>query len=350
MYRVLYVEAEERHSLKHEFARRTLGYCAGQAGFFKHALARASHTTFTSMNNVLKQPSRYLGECDAVVFSSKSGIRKMASSDMKQLLSKLKIPIAVLVHEARPQFMIEEEIADYCSVIFKREPFIDLSRYDLSPDNLDKIVPTILANPLNPLFNRLPWLTIGARPSQFGYEALKQHDTFFLGRVGKNRYNNRVDAWTKIFEAKDVDAVGGLIPTEVGFSVSTEHIAEPINSAAYRRNILKARVNLALDGIGPFTFRHLELFWSGAFCLSETDLGAIWLREAIVAGRDYVFFENWDDMVDKVRFYARNDSIRDAIARSGREFYERLYDVDAHALELRAAIFPEDETTSLCQT
>lgn len=41
MRRVTYVEAQERHSFRHEAARRTLGYSAGQAGFFRHALSRA---------------------------------------------------------------------------------------------------------------------------------------------------------------------------------------------------------------------------------------------------------------------------------------------------------------------
>jgi glycosyltransferase involved in cell wall biosynthesis len=70
------------------------------------------------------------------------------------------------------------------------------------------------------------------------------------------------------------------------------------------------------------------------------------LRERIVAGRDYVFFDTLDDMIDKVRFYSKNDTARDQIARKGREFYEQLYDVGAHARELDAALFPGSSTVT----
>jgi len=44
-------------------------------------------------------------------------------------------------------------------------------------------------------------------------------------------------------------------------------------------------------------------------------------------------------MIDKVRFYVEHDEAREAIARNGRTFYNRLYDLDAHAKEIEAAMF-----------
>lgn len=339
MRHVTYVEAVERHSLRFELARRTLGYSAGQSGFFGHALSKAFKVDFISMETFLGAADRYIAKSDALIFSSKSGIRKLDDAERTRLLRGVSIPVCILVHEARPRFMIEDKIADLCSVIFKREPFSDLDLYDLSQRNRQKIVPTILANPLSPLFNRAPWLQIGRRPPKFGFDTVKQQDAFFIGRVGKNRYDNRIEAWARLADATDIQAVGGIIPGDEGFEVPEQYIAKPIGSKSYRDHILKTRINLALDGIGPFTFRHLELFWCGAFCLSETDLGRIWLREPIVEDRDYVWFDNWDDMIDKARFYIQNDAAREAIARNGRAFYDRLYDPDAHALEIKRAIF-----------
>ncbi len=339
MRHVTYVEAKETHSPLHDFARRTLGYSAGQAGFFKHALSRAFSVDFVSMEAFLRAPERIFARSEAIVFSSKCGIRKLDFAEAKRLLTLGPIPVCFLVQQAQPKVMIEDRFADLCSVIFKREPFSDLGVYDLSEANRRKIVPTILANPLSPLFNRMPWLKIGRRPPRFGFETQKRHDAFFIGRVGKNRYDNRIEAWARLARSPDIRPVGGIIPGDPGFDVPAEFVAEPIGSKSYRDHILTSRINLALDGIGPFTFRHLELFWCGAFCLSETDLGQIWLREPIVADRDYVWFDTWDDMVDKARFYIAHDAERERIARNGREFYDRLYDPDAHAREIEAAIF-----------
>lgn len=339
MKRITYVEANETHSPRHELARRTLGYSAGQAGFFKHALSRAFSVDFISMDAFHRAPERVFAKSDAIIFSSKSGIRKIDFDEATRLLRIGSIPICCLVQQDQPRFMIEDRFADFCSVIFKREPLSDLEVYDLSEKNRRKIVPTVLANPLSPLFNRAPWLTMGKRPPRFGFETEKRHDAFFIGRVGKNRYENRIEAWAQLADSPDIRPVGGIIPGDPGYDVPANYVAKPMGSKSYRDHILTSRVNLALDGIGPFTFRHLELFWCGAFCLSETNLGQIWLREPIVADRDYVWFDSWDDMVDKARFYIEHDNARERIARNGRDFYDRLYDPDAHAREIEAAIF-----------
>jgi hypothetical protein len=254
MRRVVYIEAEEKHSLSHEVARRLLGYSAGQAGFFKHALAKAFRVTFISLDDFLRDASGYVAKNDAIIFSSKSGIRKIESLALHRVFEKISIPISIFVQEAQPSFMIENRIANFSSVIFKREPLRDLECYELSAENRNKIVPTILANPLNPLFNRMPWLQIGKRPKKFGYDTPKKYDAFFIGRVGKNRYQNRVDAWDRLAKSTDIRSIGGLILAEDKFSVPAELITKPMNSKSYRNTVLSTRVNLAFDGIGPLRF------------------------------------------------------------------------------------------------
>jgi glycosyltransferase involved in cell wall biosynthesis len=336
--RVVYVDAAEHHSRLHDLASTTLGYCAGQAGFFKFCLSLACNADFLSMAEFRRKSKEIKHDSDAIIFSSKSGIRQWDTEKRHEFFRDCNVPVSILVHEARPNFMIENEIADFCSTIFKREPLVDLSRYELSNRNRAKIVPTILANPLNPLFARTPWLHIGTRPRHFSYEQSHEFDAFFIGRVGKNRYENRVATFSALKTIPDIRLVGGILPAEEGFFIPEDIRTDALNRHNYMATMLKSRVNLALRGIGPFTFRHLELLWSGAFCLSDVDLGQIWLREKISAGTDYVFFDGIDDMVDKVRYYAKSDSARDRVARSGRQYYERLYDVDQHAMEIKKAL------------
>lgn len=336
--RVVYVEDAERHSSLHRYASTTLGYCAGQAGFFKFCLSLACDAEFVSLAEFCRKAEKIQRNSDAIVFSSKSGIRRWESGDRLEFFRNCKVPVSVLVHEARPAFMIENEIADFCSVIFKREPLVDLCRYDLSNYNRAKVVPTILANPLNPLFSRMPWLQIGRRPQKFGFEEMPEFDAFFVGRVGKNRYENRIKTFSALSSISDFRVAGGILAAEEGFDIPENICSQVMDPQTYITMILKSRVNLALKGIGPFTFRHLELLWAGAFCLSDVDLGEVWLREEITAGTDYVFFSGVDDMVDKVRHYANNDADRNRIARNGRQYYERLYDVDKHALEIQKAL------------
>lgn len=336
--RVVYVEAAERHSRRYGLASRTVGYCGGQAGFFKFCLSLACHAKFVSMDEFLRTAHEIKETSDAIIFSSKSGIKKWEPSERSEFFRNCKIPVSILEQAARPSVMVENELADFFNVIFKREPFSDLSQYNLSNHNRSKIVPTILANPLSPLFSRVPWLQIGARPQKFGYEQTPEFDVFFIGRVGKNRYENRIETFSALKAISDLRVAGGISGAEEGFAIPRDLRSPVMERQSYTSTILKSRVNLALKGIGPFTFRHLELLWSGAFCFSDTDLSALWLREAITADSDYVFFTGLDDMVDKVRYYTKNDAARIRIAHNGRQYYERLYDVDKHALEIQKAL------------
>lgn len=319
-------------------AHRFLGFSSGQAGFFGYSLHQVSTVEAVNLATVLAWPEHYRGRYDAVIVSAKSGLEKLPPDLLEVALSLRPLRYAILVPGARPKAMIPDSLADCFDVIFKREPWADLDRYALSVTNKAKICPTLISNPQDMLFTRLPGLRMGYRPRHLGYECPKIHDVFFLGRVGRNRYDNRVNAWRRICALEGVNATGGIIPDGPKTPIPPELRAAPLRPRAYRRALLRSRINLALDGIGPFTFRHLELFWSGSFCLSESDLSQIWLRVPAINGQDYVAFSDNKDMVEKILHYLQRPAEIQRIARNSRRLYERLFDPMAHAKEIRGAL------------
>lgn len=339
-FKTLFVDRSHLHteSLLYRQAHWLLGFSSGQAGFFKFSLHQASHVETVEIRDLLAHPEAFRDRFDAVIFSAKSGLKKLPPDMLETALSLRPRRHAILLPGAQPKVMIPDWLADRFDVIFKREPWVDLDRYELSAANKAKIRPTLISNPQDMLFTRFPALRLGYCPRQLGYDHQKIYDVFFLGRVGPNRYENRVRIWHKIRSLEEIATTGGIIPDSPQIHVPPELKATPLGKRAYRRVMLASRINLALDGIGPFTFRHLELFWSGSFCLSETDLSHIWLRAPAVAGHDYATFSDHDDMIAKIEHYLQNPTELERIARNGRKLYERLHDAKAHAAEICAAL------------
>ncbi|MCI5039631.1 MAG: glycosyltransferase, partial [Donghicola eburneus] len=214
----------------------------------------------------------------------------------------------------------------------------DLDRYDLSNGNRAKIVPTLLSNQLLRMSWRFKERNTQFTLPKYGYEHEKTHDVYFSGKLGPNRFDNRVHAWERVTaDLGDLRLKGGLASNgqvEVPAHLKGELMEKP----EYLNTLLTTKVNLALSGIGPFTHRHLELFYAGAFALSNNDIEPLWLRAPVVKGQDYAAFDTEDEMIDMIRYYVAHDAEREAIAKNGRACFERLYDVPAHAVELRDAL------------
>lgn len=97
-------------------------------------------------------------------------------------------------------------------------------------------------------------------------------------------------------------------------------------------------MNLALEGLGEFTHRHLEIWGMGSFMMSGKSLRELALPLRVREGEHYVAFEDLDDLRDKLSHYARDDAERERIAEAGRTMFSRDYDPARHGEEIRKAI------------
>ena len=339
--KILYVK---RHHAKPprrvlRFRNWLTGLVLGQDGFFETSLHTAGRVTRVSLAELQTMPMRRRAAFDAIVVNAKSGLPLSSQSGRLATLDEhLKgfHAAALFVGTARAETMPPDCVLERFNVVFKREPYADPARYAISARNGDKIVPTHLSNPLQLFSTRLAGWNRLSSPDRFGWQTDPRHDVFFLGAVQACEFIQRQEAWQKVVDA-DLDRIGGLVikPDE---PVAPALAGQKVKRPDYLRMMLQSRVNLGLEGIGTFTFRHLETLFAGSFLLSNPTVRDQRLRAPLVDGEDYVCFDDLDDMIDKIRHYAAHDSERNRIAKNGRAAYERLHDVKAHAREIRVAL------------
>lgn len=337
--KILYVirKRENRHWTK-RLQRWATGFTDGQDGFFEASLHYDTDVTRRTFEEALAMGRDQLARFDAIVVNAKSGFPWREPDEAAKIIRGWGRPAALFLGSARPQDMAPDGVCDQFDILFKREPFADLDRYEISATNKAKLVTTLLSNQLVNMSWRFKHRNDSFVPAQFGYDTPKSVDVFFLGKVSHVRLDNRVAAWTKVKEQLgDLNCIGGLSPNDE--SPVPDHLrGEIMPKPDYLKTLLETRINLALSGIGPFTHRHLELFYAGAFALSNNDIEPLWLRAPVVKGQDYAAFDTEDEMIDMIRYYIAHDAEREAIAKNGRACFERLYDVPAHAVELRDAL------------
>ncbi|SFB81052.1 glycosyltransferase [Tropicimonas isoalkanivorans] len=338
--RILYITRDRSgRSLRKRLHRWSVGFLDGQDGFFEAALHEAGRVQRMSYAEAMALPAKRSAAFDAVVINAKSGWPwQRDPGEAAAALRRFPQPVSLFLGHAQPDAMPPDSLVTPFKVVFKREPFADLDRYGLGQSNAAKIVPTHLANPMVSHSYRLAWRNRTRPLRRYAWQVPDEHDVFFIGTVSETRCTERVAAWQAVLGA-DVKSIGGLLPAK-GFEphVPPDLLGRPIPRSDYLKVMMSSRINLALEGIGPFTFRHLEQFWAGAFTLSTPNIRPLRLRAPLVDGQDYVAFDDPDDMMDKIRWYLNHPEERAEIARNGRAAYERLYDVPAHAREIRAAL------------
>ena len=102
--------------------------------------------------------------------------------------------------------------------------------------------------------------------------------------------------------------------------------------------MLASKINLALEGYGEFTFRHLEIWCAGSFMISTKSIRDLSLPLNAREGEHFVVFEDIQDLRDKLLYYTRNDHERERIAKAGRSMFLRDYDPVKHGEQLRKAV------------
>ena len=107
----------------------------------------------------------------------------------------------------------------------------------------------------------------------------------------------------------------------------------------YLATMYKSSINLALEGKGEFTFRHLEILANCSFMICESSINQIELPLPLKEGKHFVSFNDKEDLLEKINFYLKNKELRLKIALNGREVLENYYSPKKHGDIILKKIF-----------
>ncbi len=308
----------------------------GQNGFFRASLASEYKVRNVRIQNAAKNMRTLSKENDLIVCDSKAFLdnnhRQVVPLDfMDRDDSAVK---ALLVANARPEVIPSDEVLDRFDIIFKREPLADLDRYNISIRNRDKIRPTMLGCPLIKVTPRNLKTT---DPASLGFQSPSesfQHDVFFSGI-------NTAEVREKFVERlanEPFRFYGGLQFRKRSPGIDRCHEFQRLSQKKYINIARKSRINLVLEGEGPFTYRHLEMWFLCAFMISTPKIREVKLTIDHLEGRDYICYENYADLVDKIDYYLDNTQERNRIALAGRKMFEREFSYSKHGKHIRNCI------------
>lgn len=301
---------------------------AGQDGFFRGSLHSACRVT--------ERPWRYLAahadsvgrKFDWVVINLKAGgpKRGVTEEEVRQVGRLKGCGKALFINYAKAGVLPRDAILDPFDLVFKREVLKDLDRYDVSAANREKLRTTMLACPLVPATRRS---LAGLDVRRHGFREPSScftHDVFFSGA---DTNPMRRDVLARI-AGGPLDFIGGLQDKSGAPLGGNPFALEKMTLDDYVRLARESRVNLALEGIGEFTFRHLELWCLCCFMLSSPSARDVRTPIEAEEGKHFVCFDNQDDLIDKLRHFRDADGERERIAREGRRVFERDYSFVKH--------------------
>lgn len=313
-----------------------------QDGFFEASLYAAADITEITLTKFQKQPAQ-IASYDAVVINLKCGyFTSEAERDacLVELFADVAIPKALFVGTAKASYLPAESVLDIFDVIYKREPYKDRTRYGISSANQAKLVPTMISCPFVALVRptlrscMYHWFRSGVG----GCASAEQTcDVGFSGSVAYT-HTLRQDAWETVL-GLGVSTIGGLQINPYSKQPIAEHLTGPRRTGAtYRDMLCAARINLVIDGIGPYTFRHQEIFWVGGFVLSSASITELELPMPLTEGEHYVAYTDQADLAKKIAYYLEHETERQAIAAAGATLIRDYYQPAQHGAQLVAAL------------
>ena len=273
---------------------------------------------------------------DIVVVMS-TDIRRKKRHYAERLAAITGLPMLKVLFDAGdiPGEIPPDKTLDVFDVFFKREPFRDRDRYPISARNKAKMratmLPCLSVRPSR--FRNLATIDTAAYGNRLPNPA-PATDVFFLGGATSPRRLEIV----RTLRAQPFDFSGGLHPGLRGLEVEPAISSPRLFQGGFSAKARNARINLALEGRGPFTFRHLDFWCLCCFMLSPPEIAELETPLPYVDGRHYVSFNSLDDLVDKCRYYLVHDTERTAIAAAGRQLFEEHYSFDRHGAAIAAAI------------
>ena len=346
---VLYITRDlGNHGILRKWYRdiRRSFYFNEQDGFFEASLCQIANVTEVTAAAVLGGAVD-LNRFDATVINLKA--KNFADEQERFAFYKLcreqsDNPLALFIGAAQAQHMLSDEVLDTFDVIFKREPFFDKDRYQIAERNKKKIVPSMLSCPVQPIprENLLGSLysffsSKGSRSRERANAVIR--DVFFVGKMC-SRHRLREDVVKRLVEDSNIDFAGGLLPHDSLSELRPpdDLSAKKLKGDSYISSINAAKINLALDGIGQYTFRHQELLSLGAFMMSGPSIREVELPVPLEEGKHYVAFDDLDDMVEKIRYYLAHEDERSKIAAAGKALFDEYYDPVRHGALIKSRL------------
>lgn len=299
-------------------------------GFFEESLCQAGQIDFMSAQRYLANP---ILDHDILVlhYRCSSNLFRGDDNSLLDIAGRFKGPKALFIDADEAEFMKGDNFLSHFDLVIKREPFSDLDRYELSSMNKDKIRPTMLSCKY---FRHSPYRAF----SRMRHKDLLEmepceplSDVFFLGKAT----DQRVEAWKALSQCPGLRLVGGLLP-RIGFDNESILMTQPMTERNFIRSIRSSRVNLAIDGHGQFTFRHMEIWWAGGLLLANSALRDLWLPLDLREGEHYFCYENLAELVDMTVELSKNPAMCARVASAGRRAFFEGYDVDRHGANIRS--------------
>ena len=149
------------------------------------------------------------------------------------------------------------------------------------------------------------------------------YDIFFSGKK-TSKYRKEI---TEFLQSKNYNFFG-----------NSENIKIPYDQ--YLSVMYNSSINLALEGNGEFTFRHLEILACCSFMMCQSSINELDLPLPLLDGKHFVSFKNKEDLIEKINFYLENNDLRNEIALNGRKVLEQHYSPKNHGKFLMSKIFP----------
>ena len=173
------------------------------------------------------------------------------------------------------------------------------------------------------------------------YKISKKNENINWDKIGKSRPNDKYK-YDVFFSGKPsskyrIELIKFIKNQNLNFYGGVENFKTSYTQ--YLDNIYNSSINLALEGKGEFTFRHLEILASCSFMICESSINQLDLPLPLEENKHFVSFESKEDLLEKIKFYLKNEKKRQDIALNGRRALEEHYSPKKHGNIILKRIF-----------
>ena len=299
-------------SLKKKITKNTSGYvdAAIHSNSFVLELPYNYCIIFSKILNLL---------FDAVFINWKFTNYRSDKEDIEKKLlklsTKLKIKKVIVDTTDKSINIIKDEILNEFDNVIKREK----SKQFSNTKYLTTMLPCrIIDYKVSRKNEKINWFEIGnSKPNKN-----PKYDIFFSGQITSN-YRKEL---TEFLHSKNYNFFG-----------RAEKLKIPYNE--FLNVMYNSSINLALEGIGEFTFRHLEILCTCSFMICQSSINDLELPLPLVDGKHFVTFKDKEELIDKIDFFLKNKQLRNEIALNGRKVLEEHYSPKRHGKFLMSKIF-----------
>lgn len=307
-----------------------------QDGFFRASLHAAFNVTEMGWKTVMRDPAR-LNDFDAVFVNQKCiPLAIGASAHDLAFIKHCDKPKILVASNARSHDLPGNDLMDMFDLVYKREPYKDRDIYNISAANKDKIHATMLSCPLVKVKSKKQLNNYNTK--RIGYNNVSQHfscDVFFNGGSTSKA---RLEMIMGLHDCTDLET-DLTLQNRMHAPLDGAPVEGPrISLQRYISKTRESRINLAPPGIGPFTYRHLEILCLAGFCLSHREISKLELPIPLKEGVHYAGFEGTEDLIEKCRYYKDHEKERQGIALAGRKIFEDYYDFKRHGSDIRKTL------------